>query len=346
MIVKSAKERAVRWVNDEASKAPGFCGAYFAGSINWMPDDAPFPASSDVDVKVVVENPKSFDSLQHFLYADVLLDVSYTASDKFESPDIILSDYASAAHFTTPNIVADPSGQLAKIQAAVSQNFAQRHWVYRRCEHARDWCLTSLQRLRESDPLHDQVFAWLYATSIPNHIVLVADLKNPTVRRMFVTSRDVLGKYGYRSLHESLLELLDSSKISQWQVNNLLGACAETFDQAKQIIKTPFFGASSISDGGRSLAIDGSRELIEHGDHREAMFWIAITHSWCQKALMNDASLELQQRFAPSYQRLLSELGVTSFPDLQQRTEQLKVLLPAIWEVTEAIIAANPEIVD
>jgi hypothetical protein len=62
MIVKFAKDRAARWVIEEASKASGFYGAYFAGSTNWMADDAPFPASSDVDVKVVVENPKSFDS--------------------------------------------------------------------------------------------------------------------------------------------------------------------------------------------------------------------------------------------------------------------------------------------
>ena len=60
----------------------------------------------------------------------------------------------------------------------------------------------------------------------------------------------------------------------------------------------------------------------------------------------NDAPVGLQQRFTPSYHRLLDELGVTSYADLQQRTEQIKELLPRIWEVTEAIIATNPEIID
>jgi hypothetical protein len=86
--------------------------------------------------------------------------------------------------------------------------------------------------------------------------------------------------------------------------------------------------------------------LIERGDHREAVFWIAITHSWCHQALFNDAPVDLQQQFAPSYERLLQQLGITSFADLRQRTEQIKALLPRIWEVTEAIIAANPEIID
>jgi hypothetical protein len=346
MIVRQAKDLAAQWVIEEASKTPGFYGAYFAGSTNWMHNDAPFPATSDVDIKVVIDDSHPSDAFGKFLYRDVMLEISYISSDQFQSPDTILGDYPSAAHFTTPNIIADPSGQLTKIQAAVAQNYTNRYWVHRRCENARDWLLTSLQWLNESDPFHDQVFAWLYPTSIPTHIVLVADLKNPTVRRMFVAAREILTKYGYLSLYESMLGILGSVGMRRKQVQDLLGACVEVFDSAKQVIKTPFFGASSISDDARSLAIDGSRELIDCGDHREAVFWIAVTHTWCQKALFNDAPVELQQRFTPSYQRLLGELGVTSLADLQQRTEQLKNLLPRIWEVTEAIIAANPEIVD
>jgi hypothetical protein len=57
------------------------------------------------------------------------------------------------------------------------------------------------------------------------------------------------------------------------------------FDTAKAVIKTPFSFASDISDAAGPIAIDGSRELIERGLHREAVFWIVVTYSRCQKVL-------------------------------------------------------------
>ena len=44
MFVKQAKEIVQHWVMEEASKSPDFFGAYFAGSTNWMADDALLPA--------------------------------------------------------------------------------------------------------------------------------------------------------------------------------------------------------------------------------------------------------------------------------------------------------------
>jgi hypothetical protein len=211
-----------------------------AKSLAAMSDDALFPATSDVDIKVVTEDQHPPDTFRKFLSAGVMLEISSISSDQFQSPETILGSYHAAGHFTTPNIIADPSGQLTTIQAAVSRQYAQRQWVYKRCENARDWLLTSLQWLNETDPLPNQVFAWLYATSIPTHIVLVADLQNPTVRRMFVAARDVLAKYRYLALHESLLGILGSARMNQEQASDLLGVCSTVFDNTKQVIKTPF----------------------------------------------------------------------------------------------------------
>ncbi len=107
-----------------------------------------------------------------------------------------------------------------------------------------------------------------------------------------------------------------------------------------------FFFASDISDLARPIALDDSRELIERGDHREAIFWIVATYSRCQKVLYHDAPEEVQEQFSPGYRHLLGDLGITSFADLQRRGDQVKGLLPRIWEVAEAIMAANPEIED
>ena len=136
-------------------------------------------------------------------------------------------------------------------------------------------------------------------------------------------------------------------------VEHHLAALTEAFNAAKAVIKTPFFFASEISDIARPLSIDGSRALIESGFHREAIFWIIATYSRCQKVLYHDAPMEMRDRFSPGYMQLLRDVGITmsgvpigprTIADLQQRSEQVKELLPRLWEVAEAIIAANPEI--
>src|SRR4051812_36125868 len=57
MHVRQAKAIARQWVIEAASTAPGFAGAFYHGSTNWLPDDAMLPAASDLDVMVVLDTP-------------------------------------------------------------------------------------------------------------------------------------------------------------------------------------------------------------------------------------------------------------------------------------------------
>ncbi|HEY8742791.1 MAG TPA: hypothetical protein VIU62_06820, partial [Chloroflexota bacterium] len=118
------------------------------------------------------------------------------------------------------------------------------------------------------------------------------------------------------------------------------------FDATTAVAKTPFSFSSDLSEIARPIAIDGTRELIEHGLHREAVFWIVVTYSRCQKALSVDAPAALQQAFAPGYRQLLGDLGITSFADLQQRAEQVNLHLVQVWEVAEGIMAVSPGIAE
>jgi hypothetical protein len=342
--VKEAKEIARQWVVEEASRAPGFYGAFYAGSANWLSDDAVLPATSDLDLWVVLTDPKPPDKLGKFIYRGVLLEVSYQPSDQLQTPDQVLGDYHQAGSFRTPSIILDPSGQLSELQAAVSKDFARRQWVVKRCEHARDRVLRNLQSLSESQPLHDQVSSWLFAAGVTTHVLLVAGLKNPTVRRRYVAVRELLADYGRLDFYEGFLELLGCAQIERRSVEQHLAALADVFDVAKAVVRTPVFFASDISDTARPIAIDGSRELIERGDHREAIFWIVATYARCQKILYHDAPKGLQDRCSPGFRRLLGDLGITSFDDLRQRGEQVRDFLPRVWKVAEAIMAANTEI--
>ncbi len=346
MLVKDAKDVARQWVVEQASTIPGFSGAFYAGSTNWLPDDATLAATSDLDLWVVLADPNPPDKLGKFVYRDVLLEASFVGRNQLESPEAILGDYHMAGSFRRPGIIADPSGQLSRLQAAVSKDYAKRHWVYRRCEHARNRVLRNLESLNESDPFHDQVANWLFAAGVTTHVLLVAGLRNPTVRRRYVAVRELLADYRRLDFYEHFLEQLGCAWMSRTRVEQHLAALADVFDVAKTIVKTSFAFAADLSDRARPVAIDGSRELIESGDHREAMFWIVATYSRCQKVLYHHATPELQDQFNPGYRRLLGDLGITSFADLRRRDEQIRQFIPRVWEVAEAIIAANPDIED
>jgi len=345
VIVKHAKAVARRWVREEASTTPGFLGAFFHGSTNWLPDENILPESSDVDVMVVSADPPPV-KLGKFRYRGVLLEISYMPSHQLQSADTVLGQSHLAGSFQSPSIIADPSGRLTQLQAIVSRDFAKRQWVEKRCEHARDKVLRNLKNLNASAPFHDQVLPWLFATGVTTHMLLVAGLKNPTVRRRYVATRELLADYGFLDFHETLLEMLGCERMGRERAEQHLAALADAFDAAKTAIKTPFFFASDISDVARPIAIEGSKELIEYGYHREAVFWIGVTYSRCQAVLFHDAPADVQDRHSKGYQRLLGELGIASYSDLRQRGDQVKQCLPQVWEVAQAIMAANPRIED
>ena len=343
MRVNQAKASARRWVMEEARRIPGFAGAFFHGSINWLADDAVLPGTSDVDVVVVLSEPEPPRKPGKFLFADVLLDVSFLPADRVASPDEVLGQYHLAGSFHTASIIADPSGQLTALQTAVARDYAKRHWVLRRCDHARARMLSGYA-LREADPFPDQVTAWLFPTGILTHVLLVAGLKNPTVRGRYLAVRELLAAYGQLDVFESLLELLGCAGMSQPRAAHHLAALAAAFDAATAVIATPVFFAADISDVARPIAIDGSRELIARGDHREAIFWMVATWSRCQTVLLHDAPRTVYDRHDRGYRALLADLGIVSFADLERGLNAVNGALPEVWAVAEAIVAANPAI--
>src|SRR5439155_16138520 len=132
---------------------------------------------------------------------------------------------------------------------------------------------------------------------------LVAGLKSPTVRKRYLAVRELLAEYRYSDFYESLLETLGCVRMDRERVEHHLAALTQAFDAAKSVVKTPFFFASDISNIARPIAIDGSRDLIECGCHREAIFWMVATYSRCQKVLCHDAPAEMQDRFSPGYRQ-------------------------------------------
>lgn len=345
MLVRHAKSIARQWVEAEAGATPGFRGALLHGSAAWLADDADLPDTSDVDVLVVIDGPLPDAKPGKFRHRGVLLEVSYLPLAEVRSAEQVLAVSHLAGSLRAPGVLADPTGHLSALHTAVAREFAHCRWVRARCEHVVAKLERNLASLDAPAPLHDHVMAWLFAAGLTTHVLLVAGLRNPTVRQRYVAARELLAEYGRAEFHEELLALLGCADMSPARAAEHLAALEAVFDAAKGVIRTPFFFAADISDDGRPVAIDGSRALIESGLHREAVFWIAATSSRCQKVLHDDAP-ELLARFAPGYAALRGDLDVAAPEDLRRRGAEVRAFLPRLWQVAEEILAANPAIED
>ncbi|WP_188193292.1 hypothetical protein [Nonomuraea sp. SYSU D8015] len=328
MRIEQARRLARRWVNEEGAALPGFGGAFLTGSALWADGDAELPASSDVDVVVVADPPVRIGK---FLYEGVLLEVS--SMPRLGSPHEVLSDYHLAGSFHLPCVLADPTGRLTELQRVVARDFAERPWILARCTQAMDRVRGWINGMDESAPLHDQVSAWLFGTGVTTHVLLVAGLRNPTIRRRYAAVRELLAEHGRHDYHEVLLDLLGCAALSRERVERHLAALEVAFDAAAHVRAPSYRFASDISPMARPVAVDGSRELIRAGLHREAVFWVAATYARC---LAKRAAAGLSG-YEDGFLELLEDLGAATFADRRCRGDRVLAALPGLWQTAMSL---------
>ena len=342
MRVHEVKAAAREWVLEHGSKTPGFVGAYIAGSANAMPDDAEYPYTSDLDIMLVLEDPGEALKPGKFIYRGALLEASYLARSALGSPEEVLESVVFGGALRAPGIVLDPTGLLTSLHAVVSREYVRRKWVRARCERTMER-LVGARGLAESAPLHDQVTAAAFTAGIMCYPPLAAALRDLTVRKRYVASREVLGKYGMPEVHEELLAVAGCAGMERGRVEHHLEGMTQAFDEAKRVRKTPYRFGSDISDAARPISVGGSRELIERGLHREAVFWLVATHCRCRHIFAADAP-ELLGRFDPMLLELAADVGIDTFERRRARFREIAAYLPRLRKVTEEIMQANREI--
>ncbi|MFF2889395.1 hypothetical protein [Paenibacillus sp. NPDC057967] len=345
MKVKDARKAAAEWIQAHAAPEEWFRGAYFSGSTIDMPDDAELPASSDVDIVVVTAEDEPPVKPGKLVFQDALIEVTLVSWNQLVSAEEVLASYHLAGGFRKDTIITDPTGQLRKLQAEVGVRFGEMAWVRRRCESARDRIANGLGALDVHTPLHDRLTAWLFPTGVTTHVLLVAALRNPTIRLRYAAAREVLKEYGQQHLYPQLLRLLGCSHLSASRVEHHLGELARAFDAATEVVRTPFFFRSDISALSKPIAIDGSYELIRSGQHNEAVFWIAATFARCHQIFAADAP-HLRQLYLPALQALTDDLGVTDASAMASRAEAVLQFLPELWATAERMLQLNPAILE
>ncbi|KAA2238675.1 hypothetical protein F0L74_20875 [Chitinophaga agrisoli] len=337
MTVKEAKSITRSWVDKEAPCIQGFMGAFFHGAVNWLADEDTLPAASDIDVMIVVTDPPPHP-LGKFRYGPLLLEVSYLSMSELRSPEQVLGTFYLAGSFHKPGIIADTSGWLTTLQQAVAAQYTDAHWIRQRCSHAQHTALNFIHALNEHIPVHDQVTSWLFARGLLAHILLVAGLQNPTVRKRYVALQQLLEKYQALDLYEQLLHLSGFDALTPAAVAQHLAALTAAFDSAAEVIRTPYRFAADISQAARSVAIDGSYELLETGYHREAMFWITATWCRCRHILTQDAPPHIQVQHDAGFRQLLEELHIDSFKNRDRSNRHVIRMMPRVWKMAEKIM--------
>lgn len=343
MQVAAARAAAAEWVARHAAREPWFIGAYIVGSTATLPGDADLPPASDLDVFIVSAGGEALARPGKFVYGGALLEVTYQAWEGLASAEGVLAHYHLAAGLCEDTILADPTGRLRTVQAEVARRFAEERWVRRRCEDALQRSKAILAGAGAPTAWHDQVTSWLFGNGVMTHVLLVAALRNPTVRLRYFRARDVLVAYGHGDLYPELLGLLGCAGLTPQRAAEHLVALGRTFDAAAAALRTPYRFGSDITPAARPIAIDGSAELIRAGCHRETVFWIAATFARCHAVLALDAP-DTRRDLAPAFEALLTDLGITSRAGLLRRVEAAIQFLPRLWETAEAIMDANPGI--
>lgn len=346
MLVQEARDRAREWVAAEAAGQPGFVGVVCHGSTNWLPDDAVFPAASDFDLLVFWNGDELPAKPGKVLHNGVLLEPTYLSSEEIASPEEVLGSCHLAGSFRAPHILADPVGVLGNLQVEVARGYAQSQWVMVRCERAMETVRNVLTALKESAPLHNQVTSVHFAAGITTHVLLSAGLRNPTVRKRYAAVRELLIEYGFPEFYEKLLELGGMAHQSRQDVVRHLEALAEAYDAAKTFLRTPYRFAADLTEASRPVVIDGSRELIALGLHREALFWMVAVYCRCRHVLAQDAPADIFARHDVGFQRLVEDIGLSTFADRKERAAKIEDMLPRVWEVATAIRDANPAVTD
>ena len=92
--------------------------------------------------------------------------------------------------------------------------------------------------------------------------------------------------------------------------------------------------------------VQGSKEMIVEGHHREAMSWIAALLWTSNTAIQIDAPDAEKPQYQAKLNRLLSDMGLSTDHDIQSRFQPAKELADDVFEVADDIVSRHPEILD
>lgn len=340
MLKRDACGIALDWLSANITEMPGFVGAFLSGSVAWMPSDAPVLAGSDIDIFIVIDGADLPTRRGKLRWNSAVLEINYLSLEAISDVTAVLSDYHLAGAFHCDGVLADPAGKIAEIRRQIGRDYANPYWVRQRCSQVRDRAQQRLAGFRNVEALHDQVTALFFGAGLCPHMILVATLSNPTIRRRYAAAGLVLKRCRKLDLHEQLLATLGSRAWSRQTAESHLADLTAAFDLACSVLRSPYTFASDMSLAARPIAIDGSSEMIQSGFHREAAFWLIAIMSRSRAVIAVDGTAHHMVWMDRVYWRLLHALGIENEGAMNKRADQALSDITDCWDLCCDLIHA------
>jgi len=332
------------WVDLHARQLPDFAGAYLWGGITALPADAPFPLYRDVDV-VVVLTEGAPDGEAEFFYRGLMLEVGSTNLADLRDAEAVLADPSAGPNLATTQILADPTGILEPLHQAVAAGYGQRRWVQARCDAEKASVARQLAAMHDvSNPVGQEPLWPLWGLlNALSGLLAVAQLKRPTTRRTLSLLGDMLDAQGRSDLHEAALTLWGSAHMSRAGVQAMLNESVAAFDRSVEVYQTLTPFGFTIRAHLRPYLAEATQEMIDEGNHREAVFWIVTLVTEAYLVLQNDAPDAEKLMFAAQLHGLLAALGHTSADAWAERVAAAERLAAEIYRLADTLAVLHPE---
>lgn len=336
MRIDEARLQATRWVRQH-SAGPEVVGAVFSGSTLGAEPEAELAAESDVDVILVTAGdapaklgPVDTDGLR--------LDVSFLSRSEIWDADAVARSFFLAPSFAQDAIIVDDDGHLRAVHEHVRRVFADPPVVrdrYADVLHRMDDRLAAVEQVG-SWP--ERLLLWLFAASLPTQVLLVAGLRSPTVRLRYRAVRTLLDDRGLADHYPGLLAQLGTEALDADTVRAQLTLLPAVLDAAAAAAGA---GATAADVGpvARAVAVTGTERLIAAGDHREAVFWLAVSLLRGQVVLETTAPGVAEQHRPAVLDAVATLTGLRTADDLVRRTAVLARARPGLVAMAEGLVS-------
>ena len=125
----------------------------------------------------------------------------------------------------------------------------------------------------------------------------------------------------------------------------VLGCVMLAFDRSVEVYHTPTPYGFTIRPHLRPYLSEATQEMIDEGNHREAMFWISALAGESYLVLQNDAPEEEKPEFAAQLRAMYVALGYADTPaDVwAARGASAEHLAHEIYRIADALAGLQPE---
>ncbi|MEO8287351.1 MAG: hypothetical protein ABI670_13075 [Chloroflexota bacterium] len=342
--VREVVEIVREWVDLYARHLPNFAGAYLWAGITALPPDAPFPLYRDVDVVVVLPEGAQDDTVEVF-YRGVMLEVISIDLKDHQDAEAILANPSHGPNMATTQILADPTGILTPLHRRVAAEYDRPRWIEARCKREKETAAKHLATMREASTAQERLDAvWSFLSAVSG-LLAVAQLKRPTTRRTLALLGELLDAQGRPDLHEAVLTLFGSAQMSRADVQAMLDLSIIAFDRSVEVYKTPTPYGFTIRPHLRPYLVEATQEMIDEGNHREAMYWITALAGESYLVLQNDAPDSEKPFFAAQQQAMYDALGYAdrSADTWLERVASAERLAHEIYQIADALVALYPK---